>query len=184
MTDEDTAMSLFWAFLLVAVVLAAWFLTLVGMPGNWLMVAAVVVYVLLVPHEGRLAIGWTTVTILVVLATLGELLEFLAGALGAAKAGGSKRGAVLALVGSLVGGIAGLFIGLPIPVVGPVLGVVLFAAMGAFAGAVLGEQWKGRELGQSLRVGQAAFWGRLLGTVAKTTIGALMVVTTIVALVA
>ena len=119
---------------------------------------------------------------MVVLAALGELLEFLAGALGVTKAGGSRRGAILALVGSLAGGIVGLFVGLPIPVVGPIVGAMLLAGAGAFAGAVLGEQWKGRSFDDSWRIGKAAFWGRLLGTVVKTAIGAVMVGATIVAL--
>ncbi|HLA84632.1 MAG TPA: DUF456 domain-containing protein, partial [Thermoguttaceae bacterium] len=120
---------------------------------------------------------------IIVLATLGELLEFVAGMLGAAKAGGSRRGAVLALIGSLIGAVAGLFIGLPIPVVGSVVSAVLLAGLGAFVGAVLGEQWKGRTLGESCRIGHAAFWGRLLGTAAKTALGAAMVGTTVFALV-
>ncbi len=175
-------MSFFWAFLLLLLVLFGWVLTLLGMPGNWLMVAAVIGYVLLVPTQSPLGIGWGIVVVLIALAALGELLEFLAGALGVAKAGGSRRAAVLALLGSLVGAIVGLFVALPIPVVGPILGALLLAGVGAFVGAVLGEQWKGRGLGQSCRVGQAAFWGRLLGTVAKTAVGAVMVGTTLVAL--
>ncbi|MBN1590513.1 MAG: DUF456 domain-containing protein [Pirellulales bacterium] len=176
-------MSFLWAFLLVVVLLAAWMLTLLGVPGNWLIVAAVIVYVLFVPPESPRAIDWTSVFVLVVLATVGELLEFVAGALGVTKAGGSHRGAILALLGSLAGGIIGLFIGLPIPVVGSLLGAVLLAGVGAFTGAVLGEQWKGRGLDDSLRIGHAAFWGRLFGTVAKTALGAAMIATTIVALI-
>ena len=157
-------MAFAWAFLLAVVLFAAWVLTLLGMPGNWLMVAAVVVYVLLMPAASPVAVGWGVVVGLIVLAGLGELMEFLAGAAGASRAGASRRGVLLALVGSLVG-------------------AVLFAGLGAFAGAVLGEQWKGRDLDESLRVGNAAFWGRLLGTVAKTAVGAAMVAVTLVALV-
>jgi uncharacterized protein YqgC (DUF456 family) len=175
-------MSMLWAFLLLIILLLGLVLTLLGLPGNWLMVAAVIIYVLLMPERSPVSIGWGVAVALAVLASLGELLEFLAGALGAARAGGSRRGAMLALVGSLVGGIVGLFVGLPIPVVGPIIGAVLLASAGAFTGAVLGEQWKGRTFDDSWRIGEAAFWGRLLGTVAKTAIGAAMVGTTIVAL--
>jgi len=176
-------MAFAWAFLLAVVLFAAWVLTLLGMPGNWLMVAAVVVYVLLMPAASPVAVGWGVVVGLIVLAGLGELMEFLAGAAGASRAGASRRGVLLALVGSLVGAVVGLFVGLPIPIVGSLVGAVLFAGLGAFAGAVLGEQWKGRDLDESLRVGNAAFWGRLLGTVAKTAVGAAMVAVTLVALV-
>ncbi len=168
-------MSFFWASLLVVILLVGWVLTLLGMPGNWLIVAAVVGYVLLVPEQSPVAIGWGVVVALAVLAVVGELLEFLAGALGATKAGASKRGAVLALAGSVAGGIAGLFIGVPVPIVGPIIAAVLFAGLGAFAGAVLGERWKGRGFDESWQIGKAAFWGRLLGTLAKTVVGAVMV---------
>jgi hypothetical protein len=177
-------MEFVWATVLVVILAVSWVLTLLGMPGNWLMVAAAIGYVLVVPTDSPVAIGWVTVIVLLVLAGLGELLEFLAGALGVTKAGGSKRGAILALVGSLVGGVVGLFVGLPIPVVGSLVGAVLLAGMGAFVGAVLGEQWKGRDLGESMKIGEAAFWGRLLGTVAKSAVGGMMVAAVVVAMIA
>jgi hypothetical protein len=177
-------MEYLWVALLLIILAVSWVLTLLGMPGNWLMVAAAIGYVLLVPAESPVAMGWATVVALLVLASIGELLEFLAGALGVAKAGGSRRGAVFALVGSMAGGIVGLFVGVPIPVVGPVLGAVLLAGVGAFAGAVVGEQWKGRGLDESLKIGEAAFWGRLLGTVAKSAVGAMMVGVAVIALIA
>jgi len=116
------------------------------------------------------------------LAVAGEVVEFLAGALGATRAGGSRRGAVMALGGSLAGGVFGMFAALPIPLVGPLVGAVLFGALGALAGAVLGEQWKGKDLDESLRVGHAAFWGRLLGTLGKALVGAVMVLVVLVTL--
>ncbi|MBN2025118.1 MAG: DUF456 family protein [Pirellulales bacterium] len=184
MAHAGFAMDFLWAFLLLVILLVGWALTLLGMPGNWLIVAAAIVFVLIVPAESVVGIGWGVVVALVALAALGEIIEFLAGALGVGRAGGSRRGAVLALAGSLAGGLLGLFVGLPIPVIGPVLAAVLLAGAGAFAGAVLGERWKGRPLDDSLRVGRAAFWGRLAGTAAKTAVGALMVVVTLIALIA
>ena len=115
---------------------------------------------------------------------MGNCSEFLAGALGVTKAGGSRRGAALALIGSLAGGVVGLFVGVPIPIVGPLFGAVLLAGVGAFAGAIAGEHWKGRDFDESLKIGQAAFWGRLLGTVAKTAVGAIMVGVVLVSMIA
>ena len=43
---------------------------------------------------------------------------------------------------------------------------------------MLGEAWKGRSLGQSWQIGQGAFWGRLLGTLAKVTVASAMVIAT------
>lgn len=72
---------------------AGWLLTLLGMPGNWLIVAAAALYVLVVPGESRLAIGWPAVALLAGLAILGEIAELVAEALGVSKAGGSRRSA-------------------------------------------------------------------------------------------
>jgi len=175
-------MDVFWACLLVIILLAGWLMTVLGMPGNWLMVAAVAGYALLVPDRSPIAIGWPVAIAVGLLAAAGELLEFLAGALGVAKAGGSRRGALLAILGSIAGGIVGLFIGVPIPIVGPIVAALLFAGLGASAGAVIGEWWHGRGFDKSWQVGKAAFWGRLLGTLAKTTVGAVMIVVAVAAL--
>jgi uncharacterized protein YqgC (DUF456 family) len=176
-------MSIFYALLLLVVLLVAWLLTVMGMPGNWIMVAVAALYAWLVPSDAPASIGWGVVLAVAILAALGELLEMVAGALGVAKAGGSKRGAVLALLGSMVGGLVGMVVGVPIPLVGSLVGAILFASLGALLGAMLGECWKGRELGQSWQIGKGAFWGRLLGTLAKVLVGSIMLVVVAVALV-
>lgn len=176
-------MSYFLLLLLIALVLVGWILTLFSLPGNWVIVASAALFAWLVPADGEGWIGmsWTAVLALAGLAILGEIVEFAAGALGASRAGGSKRGAVLAMFGSMVGALIGGFVGLPIPVVGSVLAAILFAGCGALAGAMLGEWWKGRDLAKALEVGQGAFWGRLVGTLAKTTVATVMAAVAIVA---
>lgn len=157
-------------------------LTLIGLPGNWVVAGAAVVYRLAVGDVTRVGFSWYVVVGVVVLALLGELFELAAGALGVAKVGGSRRSVALALVGSLAGGIAGLFVPIPIPLFGPLLGAVLCGGLGAFAGAVAGERSRGQNLDESIPVGKAAFWGRILGTASKLTIGFLMVVVLLVAM--
>jgi len=177
-------MDWFLAFLLVVVVVVGWGLTVFSLPGNWLIVSGAALYAWLGPaEESRLAIGWWVVAALLALAVLGELVEFLAGALGAAKAGASKRSAVLALVGSLIGSLVGAFVGLPIPLVGSIVGAILCAAFGASVGAICGELWKGKELEETWTVGTAAFVGRLFGTIGKIIIGSAIAGVTLVALV-
>ena len=170
------------AILLVALVLLGWTLTLFGLPGNWLMLAAAAGYAWLGPVEGDMPITWTTVLVIAVLCAVGELAEFLAGMWGARRAGGSRRAAVFALLGSLAGAIGGGILGVPIPVVGTAVGAVLGGAFGAFAGAGLAEMSRGESDGKSWRVGHAAFWGRLLGTGAKTLVATIIAVMTVVAL--
>lgn len=158
-----------WATLLMLILAVAWALNLFVLPGNWVMVAAAAVYAWLG------AFSWWGTGVLLLLAILGELVEFGAGAAGAKHAGGSRRGAVLALLGAVIGSVAGAAVGLPLPVVGSVAGALFFACLGAAIGALAGEHWKGRDLEYGLRVGTAAFWSRLFGTVGKMTIGLAMV---------
>ncbi|MGD9723240.1 MAG: DUF456 domain-containing protein [Pirellulales bacterium] len=171
------------AFILAVVAIIGWLSQLVGLPGNWVIVVAAGVYAGLLPADSRIAIGWETVAALVVLATLGEIVEFAAGALGVSKAGGSRRGALLALVGSLVGAVAGMFVGVPIPLVGSLVAALLFGGLGALVGAMLGESWKGRDFDVSLQIGKAAFVGRVLGTLGKLIVGSAMLAVLLVALV-
>ena len=165
------------AIIVVVLAVLAWSLNLFGAPGNWLIVAEMVLYATVVPESWRLEVSFWVLVVLVLLAAAGEGVEFLAGAWGATKAGGSKRSAGLAMIGSLVGGFLGFFVGvgIPIPVIGSVLGALLCASLGAFAGGLLGEQWKGRDLDASMRVGHAAFWGRFVGTVGKIVVGVMMI---------
>lgn len=176
-------MDIAWAILLAIVLLIGWALNLFGLPGNWLNVAATVGYALLMPTGQRVSVGMFVVAAVVALALLGEVIEFVAGAAGAKKAGGSKRGAVLALVGGLIGAIVGMFVGIPVPVIGSIIAALLFAGVGSLAGAVLGETWAGRDAEHSWQVGKAAFWGRLLGTLGKVLVGSILVSVVVVALV-
>jgi uncharacterized protein YqgC (DUF456 family) len=171
------------ALVLVLVLGSGWIMQLIGLPGIWLIVVTAAGYAWFLPPDSAGAIGWGTVAALLVLAVLAEILEFIAGALGVTKAGGSRRGAVLAIVGSIVGSIVGLFVGVPVPIIGSLVAAVLFGGLGALAGAVLGETWKGRDFDSSLEVGKAAFIGRTLGTLAKTAVCTVMVLVTLAALV-
>jgi uncharacterized protein YqgC (DUF456 family) len=171
-----------WATLFSCSLALGWLLTLVGMPGNWLIVGSAALYAVLRTPDAPMSLNLITVGVLAGMAALGEVLETAAGAAGVARVGGSKRSAALALMGSLVGGIVGMFVGLPVPLVGSLLAAVVFAGLGALVGAMLGENWKGRGMGQSWEVGKAAFWGRLFGTLAKTLVASAMVAVCLAAL--
>ena len=84
-------MIILWAILFVLAVQVFWFLNLLGLPGNWFMVAAAALYTWLMPHDTRAAIGWPVVGTIAGLAVVGELVEFAASAAGVQKAGGSRR---------------------------------------------------------------------------------------------
>lgn len=146
-----------------------WCLTLLSLPGNWLILASAAVYAWLMPAETRWTLSWELVGVLAGIAVAGEVAETASAAMAARRLGGSRRGAVLAVVGSVVGALIGSF-ALPLPIVGSIVG----ACFGALVGAMSGEFWKGQGFDHSLRVGQGAFRGRLLGTLAKVLAATLM----------
>jgi len=164
--------------------LVAWAMNVLGMPGNWLAVAMGVGAHFLFSPDRMAHVGLIPLGIMIFAALLGELLEFAASALGASRLGASKRSSALAIVGAMVGAIVGLFAGsiIPIPIVGQVIGSLLFGSIGAAIGAVGGERWVGKSWDESLQVGHAAFWGRLLGTVGKAVCGTLACVVFIFAI--
>ena len=162
-----------YAIVLTLINLLCWIGILFGLPGTWLMILFPVLLKWWQPDQ--FMVSWTVLEVAVGLAVLGEVLEFVLGAAGSRRTGGSTRGAVLALVGSIVGGIMG--IALPVPLVGPLLG----ACLGAFVGALLGNLWAGRTLFQSLAAGRGAAMGQFWGTVLKLAIGAIIAIMLVIA---
>lgn len=158
-------------FTLLAVV--GWGANVLGLPGNWLIVCLALVGWLFIPESYRSHIAQFPVIVVGLFAIVGEILEFAASALGASRLGGSKRGTVLAIFGSIGGAVLGLFSGalIPVPIIGSLIASLLLGAGGAFVGAVAGERWAGKDWDASLQIGNAAFWGRLLGTVGKAVCG-------------
>jgi hypothetical protein len=171
-----------WAALVSLGAAIGWLATLVGLPGTWGMVLVAVLLAWLPSPESMLHFEWWHVGVLAGLAGLGELIEFVASAAGVGKLGGSRRAATYAIIGSIAGALAGAVIGLPIPipVVGSLIGSVLFSGIGAAAGAFLGEHSSGKALEGSVKVGVAAFLGRIFGTIGKTLCATVMMVFLIV----
>lgn len=167
-------MNIFIASVVSIVAPILWVGTLLGLPGNWGLAILAVALAYFVNDADHIDIHSPTVTAILVLAISGEVAEFLAGAAGVKQLGGSRRGAVLAILGSVVGAVAGVFIGVPVPIVGSLIAAILFGGVGAFGGAVAGERWSGKEWDASIRIGWGALWGKLLGTLLKTICGTVM----------
>ena len=100
-----------------------------------------------------------TVVFITLLAALAWALDFVAGLLGAKRAGAAK----LALVGAAVGTVVGIFMGL----VG-----VLFMPL---VGAAIGQYWAQRDQQRAAKVAFATWLGLMLGMVAKVVISFVMV---------
>lgn len=163
-----------YAFLLFCANLLAWGTTILMAPGNWIMLGFAILYLTVLPDQYSPRLNWWVVGIAFGLAVIGEILEFAAGAVGAAQKGGSTRGAVLAIAGAFVGSIVGAVVGIPIPVVGSVVAAVGGGALGAFAGAYLGEA--GLLHHERVAIGKGALIGKLLGTAGKLAVGLIMLV--------
>ena len=152
----------FWLTLLL--ILNAFWLGLVffALPGNWLMIITAILFA--VWQKGIFSVY--TIIAAVILAIIGEILEFISGAGGAKAAGGSKKAMAAAVLGAIVGAIVGTII-IPIPVIGTLLGT----AFGA-GGAVLIVEKTGRtEFKKSLKTATGAGVGQLLGIGAKFVAG-------------
>lgn len=104
-------------------------------------------------------VGMTTVVAVSVLAVLAWGLDYVAGLMGAKKAGASK----LALLGAAAGTMIGLFMGL----VG-----VLFMPL---VGAALGEYLARRDQRQALSVGVSTWIGIMVGLIAKVALAFMMI---------
>jgi uncharacterized protein YqgC (DUF456 family) len=154
-----------WAALLVLTNTLWLALDLLGLPGNWLMVAGTLLVAWLRP--GMFG-AWTLVAVCVV-AAAGEALELLSGAVGARKGGAGRRGAAGALLGGFLGAIAGTF-WIHVPLLGSLAGACAGACLGAWGLELSG----GRGFGASLRAGVGAGAGRALGTVVKLAAGILL----------
>lgn len=111
-------------------------------------------------------VGAATVAIVAVLAVIAWVLDYVAGLLGARKAGASRE----AILGAAIGTVAGLLMGL----VG-----VLFMPL---VGAAVGEYIARRDERKAVHVGVATWLGIMAGMVAKVVIAFVMVGIFIVAL--
>ncbi|HUS92387.1 MAG TPA: DUF456 family protein [Phycisphaerae bacterium] len=153
---------------LLALVNLLWLgLTLLTLPGNWLMVLTTILVAWWQWDRGMFS-PWT-LGVLVALAGLGEVLEFLGSAVGVSKAGGTRWGGLGSILGAVAGALAGTVL-IPVPLVGTLVGVCAGAGLGAW---VL-ELAVGRTQRESVRAGVGAGVGRLAATLLKLGIGLLI----------
>jgi uncharacterized protein YqgC (DUF456 family) len=154
-----------WATILILANAGWLLLDVLGLPGNWLMVAGTLLVAWL--ERGMFSV-WTLLAV-VILAAGGEVLELLSGVLGARKGGAGRRGSAGALVGGLAGAIVGT-LAIPVPIFGSLIGACAGACLGAWALELSG----GRNARASLRAGMGAGIGRAVGTLIKLTVGILL----------
>ncbi len=150
-----------WVIALIALTtgLTGLVMVVMALPGIWTMVVAAGLCWWWKPE----IIGPPTVVTLVVVGIIAEAIEMVASAAGSKRFGGSKRGALGAIVGTMLGAFFGTFF-IPIPIVGTILGGIL----GAGAGALMVERgvvklsWK-----DSMKSGGGAAIGRTVSIFIK-----------------
>jgi hypothetical protein len=104
-------------------------------------------------------VGVSTVVVISVLAVLAWALDYVAGLMGAQKAGASKQ----ALLGAAIGTVLGLFMGL--------VGVLFMPLVGAAVGEYLAQKNHAR----AVKVGVATWVGIMVGLIAKVVLAFMMV---------
>lgn len=111
-------------------------------------------------------VGATALTIVTVLAVLAWVLDYVAGLLGARKAGASRQ----AIIGAALGTVAGLFMGL--------VGVFFMPLVGA----AIGEYIAQKDHARAAHVGVATWLGIMVGMIAKVVLAFMMIGVFVVAL--
>jgi uncharacterized protein YqgC (DUF456 family) len=156
--------------LLALVLVTGLVLNLFGLPGNWLMLLAVVAYTWVTGWQRY--VHWASLVVLLAIAVAGEVVEFIAAGAGAKKAGGTVWGVIGGLLGGLIGGLflTGL---VPIPILGTLVGLIA----GTFLGAMGAELLLGRgEVRPSAVIAVGAAKGRFYGTILKLAFGVVILV--------
>jgi uncharacterized protein YqgC (DUF456 family) len=148
-------------FLLALTLLGGILMVPLGLPGLWVMLAAAIMYWLVIPAGG---VGLVTVLAAGAIVIVAEVLEYAISGRYTRKYGGSSR----ASWGAILGGLAGAVVGVPVPVVGSLFG----AFVGAFVGAFIGEMTMRREdRGEPVRVATGALVGRAVAAAVKSGLG-------------
>jgi uncharacterized protein YqgC (DUF456 family) len=131
-----------------------------ALPGTALVLAGIVLGAWI---DDFAHVGGTVLAIIATLAVLSWVLDYVAGLLGAQKAGASRE----ALWGAALGTVVGLFMGL--------VGVLFMPLVGAAAGEYLARRADANAHGQALRVGVATWLGIMAGLLAKVVIACMMI---------
>lgn len=150
--------------LLILVCIAGTLLTVLQLPGIWLIVVAAGAYGWYYDWQ---VIGLWTLAVLAAIAAAAEVGELLSGVWLARRGGGSRRAGWWGLIGGIAGA---LVLTIPVPIVGTVLG----AAVGCFAGALLAELSLQKKAADGARVGLYAAVGQTLGTTLKIAAAVMM----------
>ncbi|MGI6092884.1 MAG: DUF456 domain-containing protein [Veillonellaceae bacterium] len=140
-------------------------LTLINLPGNIVILLLALGYAV---YDGFIHITFQTLFIVFTLFIAGEVVEFIAGAVGAKKEKASSRAMLAAVVGAIIGGIIGTGL---LPVIGSVLGAIT----GAYGASYIAEYSKAGNAEHARRVGISVMKGQAVGMIFKIVMAVGMV---------
>jgi hypothetical protein len=164
---ETIALIIVSIIFLIGLVLVA--LALPG--GTFVIVAGAALYNLI---TWSWEVSLQTLIIMLAIALVAELIEFVFGVYGAKRHGLSNW----TTFGFIAGLIAGVIVGVPVPVFGSVLGLFAGAFLGAFVFAFLEK----RDFKKALRAGFAAFVTGITSIFIKLSLAVIMIVVFVLAL--
>jgi len=150
------SVTLLWILCVLLIVAGAAGTVLPALPGTALILVGILLGAWI---DDFTRVGPLVLTVIGVLAVLAWVLDYVAGLMGAQKAGASRQ----ALIGAALGTVLGIFMGL----VG-----VLFMPL---VGAAVGEYLARRDEKNALKVGVATWLGILAGLLAKVVIAFMMI---------
>lgn len=162
---EQMRVEIFAASSVVIGALLGVLLVALTLPGIWFMILVAIGFQawFLLREPSTMMFEWWTLGVCILLGIIAEVVEIFASAVGAKKAGGTRRGAIGSVIGGIVGAILGtIFIWIP------VLGTIIGAAAGAGLGALLAERHNAAKTWrEASTIGAGAAIGRLAATLAK-----------------
>lgn len=152
------------AIIVTLLLVLSLFLIFFSLPGTWAILIITTLWSFFFSPQG---LGYGLLAILLILAVVGEVIEFAASYFGTKKFGGSNKGSIGGMVGALIGAIS----------MAPILfglGALVGALMGAFTGCFIVEFFRGVELVPAVRSAWGTTLGRFAGFIAKLGIGVTM----------
>ena len=146
---------LYWAGMIMVglLCLAGIILSCLSISGTWVVTGAAILAALIRTDPFP---GIWTILIFLALSACVEIAEFMAGAFGVTKRGGSKLAGFMAIVGGLLGLMLGTLL-IPIPIIGSLLGMLI----GIFGLAFLVERHRLKQTEQAANIALGAVLARV-----------------------
>ncbi|MBN1545362.1 MAG: DUF456 domain-containing protein [Syntrophaceae bacterium] len=162
---EIAGMTLFILMLFLGI-----FTTVFGFPGTVIILVDAVIYALLTGFD---KIGFKIILVLIILAVLGEAIDFGLSMAGAERFGASKKGVWASIIGGIIG----------IAIMSPFfygLGMLAGAFLGGFAGVFISEILRQRAFKPALRAGYGSILGRAAAMLTKGFICLVMIIVVLI----